>query len=216
MDINVKINQLIDKNGLKAKATVNLDNMISISNIAIVEGENGLFLGYPQKNDQELVKFKLSDKGDELKAEIKKAVIDKYNEALKDESIVGYSNNYTDKEKKQLNKKAEENLNKIRVFVNVKEEDRNQKATGRIEIDNAIKLEGLRVMSDKDEKLFVALPSHSYEEDEQRKYREIYFPVTATTREKIIELTQQEYQRGLENLEKDTEIKKEEQEEQER
>ena len=39
MEVNVKINKLIDKNGLKAMATIGLDNMLSIPNIRIMEGE---------------------------------------------------------------------------------------------------------------------------------------------------------------------------------
>lgn len=195
MEVNVKINKLIDKNGLKAMATIGLDNMLSIPNIRIMEGEYGLFLGYPDQEEKEVIKFVEGDAGKDLKKQIQAAVIEKYKKALKDESMVGYECNYTDEEKESMRNKAKENLDKIRVSIGqvYSNSDSRQKAIGDIILDNAMYLKGIRLIENQENQLFVAMPSRSYEVDGHKKYNDIFYALTKEVKEKITEKAIESY-----------------------
>lgn len=197
MEVNVKINKLIDKNSLKAIATIGLDNIVCIPNIRIIDGEYGPFVGYPNQGEKEVIKFVESDAGKDLKKQIQDAVIEKYNEALKDESMVGYKYNYTDEEKESMRNKAKENLDKIRVSIGqvYSNSDSRQKAIGDIILDNTMYLKGIRLIENQENQLFVAMPSRSYEVNGDKKYNDIFYGLTKEVKEKITE-------RAIENYDK--------------
>jgi len=78
--ISATVNPLADQSGnVKAMASVTIDGVVKINNLTIVEGKNGLFVGYPQTKDKEgkfrnIIEF-LKDK---LKSAIQKLLIAMY------------------------------------------------------------------------------------------------------------------------------------------
>lgn len=207
MDINVKINKLIenDNTKIKAMATIELDNMVRITNIKVVDGEKGLFISYPQreKNKQyeNLIEFNNTDKGKSLRENLKNSIIEEYNKSLKDQTLVGYGSNYTAEEKEIAKEIAKDNLEKIQVFINAEDSYGKQKAKGEILIDEAISLKGIRIMSDSEDKLFIAMPSESYQKNGKEEYNNIFYGLTYEVRENITKKAMQSYQRSIEFLE---------------
>lgn len=197
MDINVKINKIIQKNNLEAVATIDLENLIKIPNVRIINGEHGLFLGYPQRDDKNLIDFKNTEEGKNLRKEIQEKVVNRYNEALEDNAIVGYGNGYDEEDKEIINAIAKDNLDKIQVFMNPEDAHGKQKASGEIVLDDKIILKGIRIMSAEDESLFVTMPSESYQQDGEKKYKDIFYPLTADVRQNISQKAQESYSKNV-------------------
>ena len=88
--ISARVNPLNDQSGnVKAMAGVTIDGVIAINNLTIVEGKNGLFVGYPQVKDKDdnfrdIVEFLKDENGKmtadalDLKDAIRKTLVDMY------------------------------------------------------------------------------------------------------------------------------------------
>lgn len=213
MDINVKINRIIQKNNLEAIATIDLENVIKIPNVRIIRGEHGLFLGYPQRDNNNLIEFEETEEGKELKKEIQNTVVDSYNKALEDNSLIGYGNGYDEEDKEILKDLAKDNLDKIQVSMNPEDSHGKQKASGEIVLDDKMILKGIRIMSSGEDNLFVTMPSESYEQDGKTKYKDIFYPLTADVRENISQKAQESYSKNVVAMENSTLPESEEQEE---
>jgi DNA-binding cell septation regulator SpoVG len=87
-EITARVNPLKDQSkNVKAMASVNIDGVIGINDLTIVEGKNGLFVGYPQSKDKDgnfrdIVEFLKDEQGKttkeslELKNAISKTLVD--------------------------------------------------------------------------------------------------------------------------------------------
>lgn len=199
MDIKVKINRLVENSKTQAIATVEFDKMIRLTNVRIVSGEKGIFVAYPQRLNnnkyENLVEFSDKESSQKLKKALQEIIIDEYNKSVQNPSRIGYGN--SENEKTVL---GQEDFDKIKVYIDTEDNFKNQKAKGEIMLEDAISLKGMRIMQDNEEKLFIAMPSSSYEKDGEKKYKNIYYPLSKEVRDDITKKSMENYERMLEYM----------------
>lgn len=202
MDIKVKINRLIENSKTQAIATVEFDRMIRLTNVRIIEGANGLFVAYPQRlnNNQyeNLVEFLDKESSQELRKKLQEVIIDEYNKSLEDTTRIGYVSDITEQ---PVFEQAD--FEKIKVYIDVEDSYKNQKAKGEIMLEDVISFKGMRIMQDNNEKLFIAMPSESYEKDGEKKYKNIFYPLSKDVRDDITLKSIENYERMLEFVAED-------------
>lgn len=202
MDIKVKINRLIENSKTQAIATVEFDRMIRLTNVRIIEGANGLFVAYPQRlnNNQyeNLVEFLDKESSQELRKKLQEVIIDEYNKSLEDTTRIGYVSDITEQ---PVFEQAD--FERIKVYIDVEDSYKNQKAKGEIMLEDVISFKGMRIMQDNNEKLFIAMPSESYEKDGEKKYKNIFYPLSKDVRDDITLKSIENYERMLEFVAED-------------
>lgn len=84
----VKIDKITPNSSIKGTATIVLDNEISIHELHIIDGKDGLFIGFPNTGDvvykDNIKRFKdiVHPNNEELRLKIQDAVLIEYNKAL--------------------------------------------------------------------------------------------------------------------------------------
>ena len=182
-NISAKVNPLSDQSGrVKAMASVTIDNAITISDMTIVEGSNGLFIGYPQNKDKDgnyrdIVEFikdeqgKMTAQSIGLKSKIHKTLIDLYKNGER-----------TTPEQES----KEPVMHDIRAFVTpLRDSQSATKGLATIQVGELFKVNSIRVNENKTTKEnFVALPSRP-DKTSNSGYRRMVRPANEKFGEKL-------------------------------
>ena len=176
-DISARVNPLKDQSkNVKAMASVNIDGVIAINDLTIVEGKNGLFVGYPQTKDKDgnfrdIVEFMRDEDGKmttasvDLKNAIGKILTDMYKK----------------NERETPMKEGQEKspvMHEVKAFVTPLRDSKNStKGLATVQVGDMFKVNSIRINeSSKDGANFVAMPSRPDKATESG-YRDVIHPV---------------------------------------
>jgi len=180
-NITARVNPIQNPKGpTQAMASVTIDGSIAINNLTVVEGKNGLFIGYPQTKDKDgnfndLIDFqkdketgKLTSEAVTLKKEISDVVLGLYKEGQRKTPDI------------EVTPKDYE----IKAYITpLPKSETATKGIGTIQVGELMRINSVRVNENKDtKKLFVAFSSYK---DKQGDYRNIIHPVTKDMQEKV-------------------------------
>ena len=176
-DISARVNPLSDQSSkVKAMASVTIDNVVAINNLTIVEGKNGLFVGYPQTKDKDgnfrdIVEFlkdqegKMAKESVELKNTISKTLIAMFK-----------NNERAAPQQEGQDKKPV--MHDVKAFVTPLRDSKNAtKGLASVQVGELFKINSVRLNenSNTGEK-FVAMPSRP-DKSAEGGYRDIVHPV---------------------------------------
>lgn len=164
MKVNVNVRKINDEK-LKGIATVYVGDCFKISNVKIVEGENGLFIAMPNYKKQEgEYKDIIFPINSETRKMVEDAILKEYNEPTSKE-------NY---------KKEPENLN-IEVKVVALDGDTAIKGLASIKIEDSIVVNNIRIIEGENG-LFVTMPD---QKEKDGKYKDLLTIIDDRTKDKI-------------------------------
>ena len=201
-DISAKVNPLKDQSGnVKAMASISIDNVIAINDLTIVEGQNGLFIGFPKNKDgqgnyRDIVDFhigengKMTQDGVDLKDAISKILIDMYNKG----------------ERSTPEKASQEKLSasyEVKAFVTPLRDSQNAtKGLATVQIGELFKINSIRVNENTKEgadnfgKNFVAMPSRP-DKTAEGDYKDIVHPISKDFADKLKSTVLKQYDNQL-------------------
>jgi len=181
-EISARVNPLADQSQkVKAMASVTIDNVVAINDLTVVEGKNGLFVGYPQSKDKDgsfrdIVQFlkgedgKMAKESMELKEAIGKTLVDLFKNGER-----------ATPEKAGADKKTV--IHEIKAFVTpLRDSQTATKGLATVQVGELFKIGSVRVNQNTKEgtenfgKNFVAMPSRP-DKTAENGYRDVVHPV---------------------------------------
>jgi len=181
-DIQARVNPLTDQTGkVKAMASVTIDNVVAINDLTIVEGNNGLFVGYPQTKDgsgnyRDIVEFlkdgegKMTQTSVDLKDTISKTLVDMFKNGERATL-------------EQAGEIKEPVMHDIKAFVTPLRESQNAtKGLATVQVGDLFKIGSIRVNENTKEdsenfgKNFVSMPSRP-DRSAEGGYKDVVHPV---------------------------------------
>jgi stage V sporulation protein G len=91
------------------------------------------------------------------------------------------------------------------------DENSKVKAVASVNIDDAFAVHGIKVM-DSDKGLFVSMPRSSYKSQGETKYQDVFHPITAESRQQLINAVLQAYEQKLVEQPSEDELQSEDEE----
>ena len=201
-DISARVNPLKDpKSHVKAMASVTIDNVIAINDLTVVEGKNGLFVGYPQSKDKdgsfrEIVQFlkdgdgKMTKESMELKDAIQKTLVDMFKKGEPS------TPDKTEQDKKPVD-------HDVKAFVTPLRDSQNAtRGLATVQVGELFKVGSVRINentkegSDNFGKNFVAMPSRP-DKSADGGYKDIVHPVNKEFGDKFRDTVLKQYENQL-------------------
>jgi len=201
-DISARVNPLKDQsNHVKAMASVTIDNVVAINDLTVVEGKNGLFVGYPQSKDKDgnfrdIVQFMKGEDGKmtkdsmDLKDAIQKTLVDMFKNGER-----------TTPEKAEQDKKPV--MHEVKAFVTPLRDSQNAtKGLATVQVGELFKIGSVRINENTKDgaenfgKNFVAMPSRP-DKTVESGYRDVVHPVNKEFGDKLRETVLKQFDNQL-------------------
>ena len=182
MEISIKVNEVKNKDKVKAFATVVFGDSFKITNITILEGKGGnLYVSMPRYRSNEK-----DENGSYIYKDICNPITAEFREKLYSDIIEAYEKLGANEENKQKGSSPVMPEFKVTV-VPYERENSNIKGLARVYFEDSFVVGNINILQGK-EKVFVAMPSYKTKQvDDNGKavYQDICYPVTKEFRDKL-------------------------------
>lgn len=182
MEISIKVNEVKNKDKVKAFATVVFGDSFKITNITILEGKEGnLYVSMPRYRSNEK-----DENGSYIYKDICNPITAEFREKLYSDIIEAYEKLGANEENKQKGSKPVMPEFKVTV-VPYERENSNIKGLARVYFEDSFVVGNINILQGK-EKVFVAMPSYKTKQvDDNGKavYQDICYPGTKEFRDKL-------------------------------
>lgn len=182
MEISIKVNEVKNKDKVKAFATVVFGDSFKITNITILEGKEGnLYVSMPRYRSNEK-----DENGGHIYKDICNPITAEFREKLYSDIIEAYEKLGANEEDKQKGSSPVMPEFKVTV-VPYERENSNIKGLARVYFEDSFVVGNINILQGK-EKVFVAMPSYKTKQvDDNGKavYQDICYPVTKEFRDKL-------------------------------
>lgn len=182
MEISIKVNEVKNKDKVKAFATVVFGDSFKITNITVLEGKEGnLYVSMPRYRSNEK-----DENGGYIYKDICNPITAEFREKLYSDIIEAYEKLGANDENKQ--KDSDPIMPEFKVtVVPYERENSNIKGLARVYFEDSFVVGNINILQGK-EKVFVAMPSYKTKQvDDNGKavYQDICYPVTKEFRDKL-------------------------------
>ena len=182
MEISIKVNEVKNKDKVKAFATVVFGDSFKITNITVLEGKEGnLYVSMPRYRSNEK-----DENGGHIYKDICNPITAEFREKLYSDIIEAYEKLGANEENKQKGSSPVMPEFKVTV-VPYERENSNIKGLARVYFEDSFVVGNINILQGK-EKVFVAMPSYKTKQvDDNGKavYQDICYPVTKEFRDKL-------------------------------
>lgn len=184
MKYTVKVNKVRkNKGNLRGFATVVFGESFKVTNIAILENNDGnLFVSMPRYRSSEV-----DEQNNYIFKDICNSITKEFREELYDAILDGYKNTGSDSRQTEVKEQVAEMPSFAVKVTPFEREGSNIKGLARIYLDDCFVINNVSVLQGKDN-VFVAMPSYkTKQKDEQGKvvYQDVCYPVTKEFRENL-------------------------------